>query len=271
MQTLHLFPVIDQLLIKLLDSLNDEDWNKKTLAKKWTVKDVAAHLLDVTMRDISIYRDDYLLQPHNDLSSYKKLVDHLNELNAVWVSAFKRVSPLQIIEMLKSTTELQYKELCKLDPLKPAIFSVAWAGESRSTNEFHIAREYTEKFHHQLQIREAVGKSEEIITPELFTPFIHTLLMGLPHVYRQVEAPKGTEINIRIKPFGLWKLVKEDHGWILLEGISGRSEATIDMDADTAWKLFTKGISPEEALQQVSIEGDKSLGATALTMVSVMA
>ena len=39
-----------------------------------------------------------------------------------------------------------------------AIFSVAWAGESESENWFDVARDYTERWHHQQQIRDAVGR-----------------------------------------------------------------------------------------------------------------
>jgi hypothetical protein len=45
-----------------------------------------------------------------------------------------------------------------LNPNDKAIFSVAWAGESESENWFDVAREYTEKWHHQMQIRLALNK-----------------------------------------------------------------------------------------------------------------
>ena len=49
-ETLHLFPVLNKLLIELLSSLSADDWNKPTIAKLWTVKDIAAHLLDTNIR-----------------------------------------------------------------------------------------------------------------------------------------------------------------------------------------------------------------------------
>jgi hypothetical protein len=51
---LHLFKVLDELLVELLTSLSPDDWNKSTLAKLWTVKDVAAQLLDGNMRNIAL-------------------------------------------------------------------------------------------------------------------------------------------------------------------------------------------------------------------------
>jgi hypothetical protein len=53
--------------------------------------------------------------------------------------------------------------LKSLDPFDKAVFSVAWAGEDESKNWFHIAREYTEKWHHQQQIRLAVGEEQTLL------------------------------------------------------------------------------------------------------------
>ena len=101
-QTLHLFPVLDKLLIELLRSLKPEDWNKPTIGPLWTVKDIAAHLLDTNMRAISS-ADGYSGKPPENINSYSDLVNYLNELNAVWVKAMDRVSPQQLITMLETT------------------------------------------------------------------------------------------------------------------------------------------------------------------------
>lgn len=196
MPTLHLFPVIDQHLIQLLRSLNNADWKKPTLAGSWTVKDIAAHLLDTAMRSVSIYRDQFSGEKPEKISGYQDLVSYLNTLNAEWVSAFKRVSSAQLIDLLESISALQYEQYKKLDPVQPPIFSVAWAGEESSTNAFHTAREYTEKFHHQLQIREALGCAEVLITKTLFLPFMDTLMQGLPHTYREVKVNDGNTVQI---------------------------------------------------------------------------
>jgi hypothetical protein len=52
--TLHLFQPLEQKLAGLLKSLTAEEWERKTLAKRWRVKDVAAHLLDGQIRTIAI-------------------------------------------------------------------------------------------------------------------------------------------------------------------------------------------------------------------------
>jgi len=55
-QTVHLFPKLDEKLLTLLRSFQPDDWAKPTLAKRWTVKDVATHLLDGNIRMLSMAR-----------------------------------------------------------------------------------------------------------------------------------------------------------------------------------------------------------------------
>jgi uncharacterized protein (TIGR03083 family) len=167
--TLHLFAKLDALLISLLQSLPADDWHKPTLARLWTVKDVAAHLLDGNVRAIAAlhnYEPPFTAQ----INSYQDLVDFLNQLNAGWVDAMKRVSPALLVNQLESTGKQYIEYLHTLQPFEPAKYSVAWAGEEQSSNWFHIAREYTEKWHHQQQIREAVGQQDALMTKSCFTP-----------------------------------------------------------------------------------------------------
>src|SRR5690348_13792537 len=91
--TLHLFPKLDAKLLDLLKSLSIDEWNKPTLAKQWTVKDIASHLLDGNIRTLSFSRDQYVGERSEKVSAYQDLVDYLNRLNADWVKATKRVSP----------------------------------------------------------------------------------------------------------------------------------------------------------------------------------
>jgi hypothetical protein len=273
MPTLHLFPIVDQHLIQLLRSLKNADWKKPTIAGSWTVKDIAAHLLDTAMRSVSMYRDQFSGEKPEKISSYQDLVSYLNTLNAEWVSAFKRVSPAQLIDLLESTSALQYDQYKKLDPAHPSIFSVAWAGEDLSINAFHTAREYTEKFHHQLQIREALGCTEVLITKTLFLPFMDTLMQGLPHTYREVKANDGNIVQIVVsgEAGGIWQLKMLASGWKLLDKPETILSGEITLSPSTAWKLFTKGISIEDARQLVEVSGDETLASHCLQMVSVMA
>jgi uncharacterized protein (TIGR03083 family) len=269
--TLHLFLPLDQKLIELLKSLSPEDWKKTTLAKLWTVKDVAAHLLDGNLRVLALAQN-YTGDPPSEIRSYIDLVEYLNRLNADWVKAMKRVSPNTLIELLEVTQQPVIDYYHSLDPWAPAQFAVSWAGEQESQNWFHIAREYTERWHHQQQIREAVGK-EGILDKEFFSPLIQTFMMALPHTYRKTEASDGSVILVKVNgpSGGEWKITFHNHTWIFTPDTQRTPEAIIEMSADTAWKLFTKALPESIASEKIKVVGDPELGKPIYKMVSVMA
>ena len=270
-KVVHLFPVIDAMLIALLKTLTPADWQLQTLAKQWVVRDVAAHLLDGNMRVISA--NQQYAAPTPQKNSYEDLLHYLNDLNAVWVKAIKRVSPQLLVEMLE-TTGSRYSSIMAAEPLfEPARFSVAWAGEETSVNWFHIAREYTEKMHHQLQIRHAVNREEELMTRELFYPFIDTLMYGLPHTLRNTIAADNAVIAVTItgEAGGDWFVKRMNEQWVLSKTYSGISNAHVYIKPSIAWKLFTKGLTPAQAADSITIAGDNNLGKAVLNMVAVMA
>ncbi|HCW05777.1 MAG TPA: hypothetical protein DGG95_00225 [Cytophagales bacterium] len=266
-----LLPVLDQKLIELLKSLSPEEWNKPTVAKLWRVKDVAAHLLDGNIRILSVFRDHYVGDPPEKIEQYSDLVNYLNKLNADWVKAMKRVSPQMLIQLHEITGPLYCQLNRSLKPFDDSPFSVAWAGETVSKNWKHMAREYTEKFLHQQQIREAVNKPG-LMTRELFYPFIDTLMLALPHTYRNVKAENGTtvKLNVTTEIGGSWYLVANENQWSLTKDAS-TCDTEIIIHPDTAWKLFSKSLSPEEIINDVILKGNFELGKIALNMVSVMA
>lgn len=271
-ETLHLFLVLDKMLIELLKSLTYEEWNTQTVAKFWRVKDVAAHLLDGNLRNLSMSRDGYFGEQPENINTYQDLVFFLNNLNKTWTDATKRLSPKVLINLLESSGAEYIEHLKTLDPFGNAIFSVAWAGQETSQNWFHIAREYTEKFLHQQQIRDAVGKPG-LLTKKLFYPFIDTLMFAFPYTFRQIDAENGTVVSIKITTEigGQWNIIKTDKNWLLTKEECFNPNAQLIIDPNTAWKLFSKSWRPEHVINQVEILGDRTLGEKALKIVAVMA
>ena len=271
-ETRHLFPVLDRKLIDLLNGLTAAEWDRPTVAKLWNVKDVAAHLLDGNLRTLSMSRDQYFGESPENIHTYQDLVGYLNQLNMSWTSATKRLSPKVITHLLEITGTAYIEHLNTLDPLDPAIFSVAWAGQAVSPNWFHIAREYTEKFLHQQQTRDAVG-IQGIMTKELFYPFVDTFMFAFPHTFRDVSAENGTIVSIEIRTDigGIWSIEKTDKGWILDKSQHLNPHAKVVMDPDTAWKLFSKSWKPEQVKDKVSLLGDIALAEHVLSIVAVMA
>jgi uncharacterized protein (TIGR03083 family) len=272
-QTLHLFSELDKLLIQLLRSLSADDWDSPTLSPQWTVKDIAAHLLDGNLRALSIGRDAYRGDPPTNVSNYRELVTYLNDLNTIWVLAYKRISPHILIDQLECTGKEYIQYLHSLEPFERAMFPVAWAGEEESENWFHIAREYTEKWHHQQQIREAIGLQHALMTPELFNPSIETFLRALPYAYRHVEAQVGTIVKIDItgEGGGTWYIEKTFADWRFVKNVTdATAAASIAMPTGIAWKIFTKAMKASAAGTQIVTNGTQELITPLLTMVTIM-
>ena len=183
-------------LMSLLRGLAPEDWNRPTACALWSVKDIVAHLLDTSIRRLSFGRDALPSTPDTPISSYDDLVRYLNRLNAEWVAASRRLSPQVLIDLLDFTAGQVHAFFRSLDPHTPAVFPVSWAGEDVSPNWFDIGREYTERWLHQQQIREAVGAAG-LTDREWLHPTLDIFVRALPFTYRMVERGTRPERSIR--------------------------------------------------------------------------
>jgi hypothetical protein len=113
---------------------------------------------------------------------------------------------------------------------------------------------------------------EPIETVDLF-PELDTFLRALPYTYREVGGAEGTTICFHIEgnAGGDWSLVRQDGAWESYAGRPPQAASEVSLDQDLAWRLFTKGVRPEDARLKFSIEGDQGLGMRILKMVSIMA
>jgi uncharacterized protein (TIGR03083 family) len=270
--TAHLFPGLHDSLLEVLDSLQEEDWTRPTAAGSWQVRDIVAHLIDGNVRQISFRRDGLVpVDPELPIRSYADLVRFIDGLNAVWVKAFQRASPRLLRELVGMTGPPVSEIFATLDPHGEALFGVAWAGEMSSPNWFDIAREYTERWHHQQQIREAVG-AEGLTGRAWLHPVLDTFLRGLPHAYRDVAEPNETMIafDIEGEAGGSWSLRREDGAWRLYAGAASRPAARVRTDQDTAWRLMTKGLRPQDADGRVHVHGPQAFRDPFLHMLAIM-
>lgn len=269
----NLFSELHDHLISLLWGLAEADWNRPTICAPWSVKDLAAHLLDGDVRRLSLQRDKFTPpQPESPITDYSTLVGYLNQLNHDWVVAAQRLSPRLLTELLDLIGGQTAQFFQTLDPEEPALFPVAWAGEVSSLNWFDLAREYTERWLHQQQIREATDRPGLTERRYLY-PVLDTFMRAMPHTYREVEASAGTGavVSISGEAGGEWSLLRQEEGWRLFYGRAAAPAAQVSLSQDTAWRLFTKGLSREEARRQVKLEGEERLGAGLLSLLAIMA
>src|SRR5262249_47265335 len=153
---------------------------------------IAAHLLDTATRRLSLVRDGEMPAATSAPADIRSLVDAMNERG---VDVYGRLSPRVLIRMMRVAVQDLREHLVSLDPKAPAAFAVSWAGEQTSSNWFDTARELTERWHHQEQIRVAV-KRPGIMTPRLYAPVLQTFMRALPYGFRHVEAAEGTLVQI---------------------------------------------------------------------------
>ncbi|MBX0289661.1 maleylpyruvate isomerase N-terminal domain-containing protein [Hymenobacter sp. HSC-4F20] len=269
--TLPLFPELDRLLLEVLGRLSPSDWDRPTLAPAWNVRDVALHLLDGSLRSLSMLRDGHFAGPGPASGEYPDVVRYLNELNNSWVQAGQRLSPAVLLWLLELVGPAYNAFLASLDPAAPATFSVAWAGEAESTNLFHIAREYTEKWHHQQQIRQAVGQEAPLLEPALYRPFVATCLQALPYHYREVAAAEGTAVRFGITGVDTWFLLRAEGAWKLGLNYHGPVTAAVELAGEVAWRLFTKSLPRATAASHLIFQGPPSLTDPLYSLVTVMA
>lgn len=264
------FPALLDSLITLLTGLSKEDWARPTVAEGWSVKDVAQHLLGVDMGKISGKRDGFS-EAHVDLDNWDELVAWINRRNEEWVAVTRRISPALLVELLRFTGERVNALFQSLDPTATGM-AVSWAGPEPAPVWLDIAREFTERWHHQQHIRDAVDQpgSKE---PYYLAPVLATFMYALPQTYRQVSAPAGTAITLTISgpSGGAWSVVREPDRWTLHTGQPDTPAAEIILPEEEAWRLFTRGLSTAQVRARTRLLGDLALAEKALDTISIIA
>jgi uncharacterized protein (TIGR03083 family) len=266
----NLFPEVLHSLVDLLSGLSTDDWNKPTICARWSVKDIATHLLGGQLGVLSRNRDGYAYSG-SPIQKWEDLVSLINELNDIWVKAANRLSPRVLCDTLKFSGEQVCVYFNSLDPYAVG-GPVNWAGPERAPVWLDLAREYSEWWHHQQQIRDAVGKPG-LKEPRFFAPALDAFVRALPHTYRLVDAEAGTLVALTISgdSGGRWILRREAGCWRLYIDGTDEADAEIVIDQEVAWRLFTKGVTRDAALLHAVISGDRALASEALGMISVIA
>jgi uncharacterized protein (TIGR03083 family) len=272
-EVVALFPDEREALLSLLRSLTAEQWGAPTVCAGWSVKDVASHLIADDVGRLGWQRDGHSATRFESASPETFEADlrvFINNQNESWVEGTRRLSSRIVIDLLEWSGGETQTLFQSLKPNEMGL-GVSWAGETESANWFDLAREYTERWHHQAQIREAVD-APMLYEPRLFAPVIATMMRGVPHKLRTFEAPEGTHLRIVTKdPNSAVSLVREGGAWQLQQPVPAKADATVEMDGDTAWRVFTKNISLDEARARATISGDESLGERVLQTVSLVA
>ncbi len=251
-------------LLGLLTSLTPAQWAAPTAAPQWSVKDIALHLLDVDLSWLARDRDQDRSGMIPGPPGHEEFVRGLANRNQQWTDGARMLSPRLITDLLRWSGGQLDAHLATLDLARPS--SVYWAGHAPLW--FDLAREFTERWVHYQQIREAAQPSGDDPEQDEYLPLaLRTFIWGFPHQY-QAPAPSGTMITLEINGIGTWTLSRTATGWDLDEGLPAAPAASLRATADAAWRLLTG--APYDP-GQVRLSGDPALAAPLLQVRGIIA
>jgi uncharacterized protein (TIGR03083 family) len=258
-------------LVALLRRLEPADWERPTVAPRWRVRDVAAHLLDGDVRKLAVCRDDHALPMDAPIDSGRDLARFINGLNASGVAYARRLSPRILTDLLEVTGGWVADFVERLPPHDAARFAVSWAGEAVSENWMDIGREYTERWHHQAQIRDAIG-APRLLEPRWMEPLLDISVRALPGAYTPTDAPAGTTVTLEVEgeTRGQWTVERWPPGWRVLRGRPDSPATVVHVRADDAWRLFFNALPADAIASRVRIEGNAALARPLLDARSVI-
>jgi uncharacterized protein (TIGR03083 family) len=261
---------VNAALLELLGGFSDEDWTRPTVHADRNVKDLTAHLLQGSLFRVSALRDGYHAQASAPIASREQLTELVQRNNREFLAGMRRVSPRILRELCERYDSELVSLFAALDPQAPGL-GVVWAGEWVSPNWFDIAREYTEKWHHQQQLRDATGRPP-LYAPELLVPALETFCRALPHAYRQLSLPDGVALGITLgEPAALgWTLRRQRNAWQLFAGADATALTSVSLSPDLAWRLWTRGVSKAAARGGIQVVGDPAHAEPLLDCVAIL-
>ena len=270
--TRSFFRPVSRELVALLRELPQAAWERPTLAGAWRVRDVVAHILDGSLRRVSFHRDRHTPPtPAEPPRSEREFVAFINGLNAQWVETARRLSPRLLVDLYEPVAAALADFFESLPDDAPALFPVSWAGEAASAGWFDVGREFTELWHHQAQVRDAVG-APPLADPAWLNAVLLIALRGLPHAYRDTPGAPGQAVTIEITgpAGGVFTLLRDGERWTLLLGQEASESARASMSDDSAWRLLFNALPRERAGALVARTGDAALLAPLLSARSVI-
>jgi uncharacterized protein (TIGR03083 family) len=254
-------------LVTFLGALDTDAWSRATACVGWSVHDVALHLLG---NDFGRLRGPNSRRSPAEDTTFDELAERIERSNEEWVRATRRIDPALVVEFLALIGPRVAERFQALDPWQPGL-SVAWTGTGPSPAWLDIAREYTERWVHHAQIREAVDE-RPLLERRWLYPVLDTFMRCLPRAYEDVEAAEGVRVALTVdgEAGGRWVVVRGRERWELSAMTEPPFDAELVVPDHIAWKLLTRLMPLEPGVDSIESRGDAGLAAVATRAVAVM-
>ncbi len=243
-------------LLAILDALEPDDWRRGTPCPEWTVHDLVLHLLGDDFGVLSILRDHHEAPLPAD--SEASLAEAIDGLNDSWVrAAGGRLSPRMLRGLLTWSGDETHHFFAAVPYDAPTAMGVSWAGGPPSPHVLEVARQYTERWLHQQQLREAVGRGS-LIDPILSRVLLQALVHCLPVAYDDTPAPDGATVRLEISDFPTLGIAlrRKGEGWRLVaaRGVA-HFDCTVAAPGERLWRAWTTNGSPADLRDAAKVEG----------------
>ncbi|WP_214110240.1 maleylpyruvate isomerase family mycothiol-dependent enzyme [Acrocarpospora catenulata] len=264
----ELFGTESQALLELLRGLGSDEWGNLAVPG-WSVHDLAVHVLGDYYGRLG-GREPREGRQVRVFKAGETLEEFIHRSNQEWVDLNVDVSSATIVEDLEVAGAQVARRFQEAD-LQAASIGVSWAGVDPAPMWLDCAREFTEFWTHRQQIRHATGRETDLEPRALFT-VLDTFMRALPHTLRDTIAPIGTQMRMVVDGpgGGTWTATATADRWSLAPVPGGSLAATVRLDAETAWRLCTRGIDPDTAIARARVHGDRRLAEAACQIVSIV-
>jgi uncharacterized protein (TIGR03083 family) len=244
-------------LSDLLAGLERADWDRPSPCPGWTVLGLCCHLVGDDLSALSRHRDDYHGTPAPQDAGEAEFVAWLDDLQAEWVRAVRRLSPRVVAGLLEWAGPQLVDTFRRQDP-RARTGDVSWAGGLVPVWLDQV-RELSEYWIHRQQLLQSLGRPSDL-RADLAAPVLDGLRWAYPFRLGPVPARPGDTVTIAISGSVTltWLLVATAAGWEYLDRPGPRVVARLGMTTEQAWRLLTNNL-PAADRARVTASGDDTI------------
>jgi uncharacterized protein (TIGR03083 family) len=237
-----LFSIERERLSELLAGIDGTDWERPSPCPGWSVLGLCCHLLGDDLGLLARHRDGHHGTPPPEGATEAAFAGWLDELQAGWVRAARRLSPRLVTDLLLWAGTQIAETFRQQDPAART-GRVSWAGPAPVPAWLDQARELSEYWIHRQQLRQALGHPSDL-RADLAQPVLDGLRWAYP--YRLAQAPSHPGDTVTISVTGpvtrTWHLVAGEAGWAYRGQPGEHAAASLTMTTDQAWRLLTNNL-----------------------------
>jgi uncharacterized protein (TIGR03083 family) len=255
------------LLCELLTGLEPADWKRPTECPAWTVQGVALHVLGDDLSLLARQRDSEVpsLLTEMSLPTWDGAPDAvLDRFNERWVHAATFLSPTVLVDLLRLTGTWTHDWYTTVDP-DAGGEPVMLFGLASAPYRAIAAREYLERWVHQLQIRRALGVGDGPLgeAPHLDRAVEIVARAMASLVALVVPTPDRTvTIEFGAQPYTYrhTDLGETPHGWTPHRGRGATASVTVSVAPSAVATLVSRGLTRPDAVAALVVrDGDPEL------------